>query len=97
MLQKLQLQSENMQIAINPGLEKRLMSTLELPENELKLLNAMNMRLIIAKFSQARNEQMNSKAQKLLELVEMEIRELLDEYDFPGEDTPIITGSALKA
>jgi len=34
---------------------------------------------------------------ELIELVEMEIRELLDEYDFPGDDTPIITGSALKA
>jgi len=34
---------------------------------------------------------------ELLELVEMEIRELLDMYDFPGDDTPIITGSALKA
>ena len=34
---------------------------------------------------------------ELLELVEMEIRELLDKYDFPGDDTPIITGSALKA
>jgi elongation factor Tu len=34
---------------------------------------------------------------ELQELVEMEIRELLDEYDFPGDDTPIITGSALKA
>ena len=34
---------------------------------------------------------------ELLELVEMEIRELLDEYDFPGDDTPIIRGSALKA
>jgi elongation factor Tu len=34
---------------------------------------------------------------ELLELVEMEIRELLDSYDFPGDDTPIITGSALKA
>ena len=34
---------------------------------------------------------------ELLELVEMEIRELLDAYDFPGDDTPIITGSALKA
>jgi elongation factor Tu len=34
---------------------------------------------------------------ELLELVEMEIRELLDTYDFPGDDTPIITGSALKA
>lgn len=33
----------------------------------------------------------------LLELVEMEIRELLDEYEFPGDDTPIIRGSALKA
>ena len=32
----------------------------------------------------------------LLELVEMEIRELLNEYDFPGDDTPIIKGSALK-
>jgi len=34
---------------------------------------------------------------ELQELVEMEIRELLDAYDFPGDDTPIITGSALKA
>ncbi|MGD8932356.1 MAG: elongation factor Tu [Chromatiales bacterium] len=32
-----------------------------------------------------------------LELVEMEVRELLDSYDFPGDDTPIIVGSALKA
>ena len=35
--------------------------------------------------------------EELLELVEMEIRELLDSYDFPGDDTPIVTGSALKA
>jgi elongation factor Tu len=35
--------------------------------------------------------------EELLELVEMEIRELLDLYDFPGDDTPIIIGSALKA
>ncbi|MFR1854157.1 MAG: elongation factor Tu [Beduini sp.] len=34
---------------------------------------------------------------ELLELVEMEVRELLDEYEFPGDDTPIIRGSALKA
>jgi elongation factor Tu len=34
---------------------------------------------------------------ELLELVEMEVRELLSKYDFPGDDTPIITGSALKA
>jgi len=34
---------------------------------------------------------------ELLELVEMEVRELLTEYDFPGDETPIITGSALKA
>jgi len=34
---------------------------------------------------------------ELLELVEMEIRELLSSYDFPGDDTPIIVGSALKA
>ena len=34
---------------------------------------------------------------ELLELVDMEIRELLSEYDFPGDDTPIIQGSALKA
>jgi elongation factor Tu len=34
---------------------------------------------------------------ELLELVEMEVRELLDKYKFPGDDTPIITGSALKA
>ena len=35
--------------------------------------------------------------EELLELVEMEIRELLDDYEFPGDDTPIIIGSALKA
>jgi len=35
--------------------------------------------------------------EELLELVEMEIRELLDTYEFPGDDTPIVTGSALKA
>jgi len=34
---------------------------------------------------------------ELLELVEMEIRELLDSYQFPGDDTPVIVGSALKA
>ncbi len=34
---------------------------------------------------------------ELLDLVELEIRELLDKYDFPGDDTPIIRGSALKA
>lgn len=34
---------------------------------------------------------------ELLELVEMEVRDLLNQYDFPGDDTPIITGSALKA
>ncbi len=35
--------------------------------------------------------------EELLELVEMELRELLDEYGFPGDDTPIIQGSALNA
>ncbi len=35
--------------------------------------------------------------EELLELVEMEVRELLDSYDFPGDDIPVITGSALKA
>jgi elongation factor Tu len=35
--------------------------------------------------------------EELLELVEMEVRELLDKYEFPGDDTPIIRGSALKA
>ena len=35
--------------------------------------------------------------EELLELVEMEVRELLSDYDFPGDDTPIVTGSALKA
>jgi len=35
--------------------------------------------------------------EELVELVEMEIRELLDEYDFPGDDTPVVFGSALKA
>jgi elongation factor Tu len=34
---------------------------------------------------------------ELLELVEMEVRELLDKYEFPGDNTPVITGSALKA
>ncbi|HAT53161.1 MAG TPA: elongation factor Tu, partial [Betaproteobacteria bacterium] len=34
---------------------------------------------------------------ELLELVEMEVRELLSKYDFPGDDTPIVIGSALKA
>ncbi len=34
---------------------------------------------------------------ELIELVEEEVKELLDEYDFPGEDTPIVKGSALKA
>ena len=35
--------------------------------------------------------------EELLDLVEMEVRELLSEYDFPGDDTPIVRGSALKA
>ena len=35
--------------------------------------------------------------EELLELVEIEVRELLDQYEFPGDDTPIITGSALMA
>ena len=34
---------------------------------------------------------------ELLELVEMEVRELLTEYEFPGDDIPVVTGSALKA
>ena len=34
---------------------------------------------------------------ELLELVELEVRELLSKYDFPGDDTPIVIGSALKA
>jgi len=35
--------------------------------------------------------------EELLELVEMEVRELLDQYEFPGDDTPVIIGSALKS
>ena len=35
--------------------------------------------------------------EELLELVEMEVRDLLSSYEFPGDDTPIVTGSALKA
>ena len=35
--------------------------------------------------------------EELLDLVELEVRELLDQYEFPGDDTPIIRGSALKA
>ena len=34
---------------------------------------------------------------ELLELVEMEVRELLSSYDFPGDDIPVVTGSALQA
>ena len=34
---------------------------------------------------------------ELLELVELEVRELLSKYKFPGDDTPIVIGSALKA
>ncbi len=34
---------------------------------------------------------------ELLELVELEVRELLSEYDFPGDDVPVISGSALQA
>ena len=34
---------------------------------------------------------------ELLELVELEVRELLSEYDFPGDDIPVVQGSALKA
>ena len=35
--------------------------------------------------------------EELIELVELELRELLDKYEFPGDDTPIVRGSALKA
>ena len=35
--------------------------------------------------------------EELLELVEMEVRELLSSYDFPGDDIPVVAGSALKA
>jgi elongation factor Tu len=35
--------------------------------------------------------------EELLELVELEVRELLSEYDFPGDDIPLVSGSALKA
>src|SRR5690606_16303428 len=34
---------------------------------------------------------------ELMELVEMEVRELLSKYEFPGDDTPVVKGSALKA
>src|SRR5699024_8009471 len=34
---------------------------------------------------------------ELLDLVEMEVRDLLSEYDFPGDDTPVVAGSALRA
>jgi len=42
-------------------------------------------------------DQIEAGDEELLELVEMELQELLDKYDFPGSDTPIIRGSALKA
>ena len=35
--------------------------------------------------------------EELIELVEEEVKDLLNEYDFPGDDTPIVKGSALKA
>ena len=35
--------------------------------------------------------------EELLELVELEVRELLNEYEFPGDDTPVVRVSALKA
>ena len=35
--------------------------------------------------------------EELIELVEMELRELLDKYEFPGDDVPFVKGSALKA
>ncbi|WP_235472434.1 GTP-binding protein, partial [Ardenticatena maritima] len=35
--------------------------------------------------------------EELLELVELEVRELLDKYEFPGDETPVVRGSALKA
>jgi elongation factor Tu len=43
------------------------------------------------------NKQDQVDDEELLELVEMEVRELLDEYDFPGDDIPIVSGSALMA
>jgi elongation factor Tu len=43
------------------------------------------------------NKQDQVDDEELLELVELEIRELLSEYDFPGDDIPIVSGSALKA
>ena len=42
-------------------------------------------------------DQVTKEDEELLELVEMELQELLDKYDFPGETTPIVRGSALKA
>ncbi len=42
-------------------------------------------------------DQIESGDEELLDLVDMELRELLDKYEFPGDDTPIIKGSALKA
>ena len=42
-------------------------------------------------------DQIDAGDEELLDLVEMELRELLDKYEFPGDDTPIIRGSALKA
>jgi len=42
-------------------------------------------------------DQIEKGDEELLDLVEMEVRELLDKYQFPGDDTPIIRGSALKA
>lgn len=42
-------------------------------------------------------DQIDAADEELIELVEMDIRDLLNQYDFPGDDTPIIKGSALKA
>ncbi len=42
-------------------------------------------------------DQVSAEDEELIDLVEMDVRELLDEYKFPGDDTPVIRGSALKA
>ena len=70
------------------------------PETRLLFMSAFTSNAMSGAFLRERNLPFLQKPferEELLELVEMEIRELLDQYEFPGDDTPIIVGSALKA
>ena len=69
-------------------------STLEMPAPGGDAIRELMKAVQTGKITEA---DVDARLEELLELVEMEVRELLDEYEFPGDDTPIIRGSALKA